>query len=110
MVINNLTWTIKYDEIDEKGTLGITDFTTLEIKIKPNLKEEVEDSTILHELVHALCESTSYMYCRDKISYEQLCEFVGVNFKTLAKLYEEAKEELKGTNYKEAMERFQSDL
>lgn len=113
MVINNLNWAIKYSDFDDEDTLGYTDFTKLEISIKPNLKDDVEHTTIMHELVHAYCESYSYMYCRDSVSYEQLCEFIGLNFKALNDLYLIACEELfsyRSNKFKREMEEFQKNV
>lgn len=94
--INGFEWTFIYVHDDDERLgkaeegyviLGNTEFDKLMIAINCDAAEQVQQSTILHELVHAYIASIGID--DDVFSEEGLCKFIGCNLLTIYGLYEQ---------------------
>lgn len=94
--INGFEWTLLFVPDNDKrlGTveegymnLGNTEFDKLMIAINSDVDEQVQRSTIIHELAHAYVASIGID--DDVFSEEGLCKFIGCNLLTIYGLYEQ---------------------
>lgn len=102
ITLNNYEWKVifvpGYDRMLENEdkdfmTLGRTHYDKLLIAINKDLPERLQDESIIHELMHAYLFSVGM---RDEMmNNEELCTFIGCNFKTILEVYEQIKKGMK---------------
>lgn len=95
MKINNLNWSIKFDENLAETIHGQTNYECLTICIRPQCCKQNQKRTLLHEIVHAYLYSYGLIFEKE-FGVETLCEFISHNFYNIKSIYETALKELFG--------------
>lgn len=78
--INNHTWNIVFFERTTERYDGVTNESTMTIEINKNISPQALRHSLIHELVHAYLASFGFdNYVLQKMTIEQVCEFVAHN-------------------------------
>jgi len=93
MKINNLDWSVKYNDDMQEGTFGETNYETLTIYLRTQCHKQNMRRTLLHEIIHAYQYSFGLHFI-ESFNKETICEFIAHNFEAIGEIYNQAKKEI----------------
>ena len=71
--IDGVIWKVKFDNtLQHKSTHGECDVSKLEIRICPNISQQQQEITFMHECLHAIWEMAGFQP-DEKIEEEEIC-------------------------------------
>lgn len=85
--INNHVWEVIFFERTDERYDGVTSESDMTIKVNKNLSKQAKKHCLIHELVHAHLDSFGFdNYVLQKMTIEQVCEFVAHNIDSIQNL------------------------